>query len=134
MVRLEAQAPIWWRVVMPELQEHQGSCHCGAVRYTAETDLAQVIQCNCSICSKHGLLVSFVPEDKFTLLSGGHELKEYLFNTHKVRHQFCQSCGTEPFARGTGPDGKTMVALNVRCLNDVDIGSLATTPFDGRSR
>ena len=119
---------------MPGLQEHQGSCHCGAVRYTAETDLGQVIQCNCSICSKHGLLISFVAEDKFTLLSGADDLKEYLFNTHKIRHQFCRSCGTEPFARGTAPDGKNTVALNVRCLNDVDIGSLATTPFDGRSR
>ena len=61
---------------MPELQTHQGACHCGAVRYTAETDLAQVIQCNCSICSKHGLLISFVPEDKFTLLSGDGNLKD----------------------------------------------------------
>ncbi|HEX6609197.1 MAG TPA: GFA family protein [Hyphomicrobiaceae bacterium] len=119
---------------MPESQTHQGACHCGAVRYTAETDLGQVIQCNCSICSKHGLLISFVPEDNFTLLSGEGNLKEYLFNTHKVRHQFCQTCGTEPFARGTAPDGKKMVALNVRCLDDVDIASLKTTPFDGRSR
>jgi hypothetical protein len=119
---------------MPETQTHQGACHCGAVRYTAETDLGQVIQCNCSICSKHGLMISFVPEEKFTLLSGEGNLKEYLFNTHKVRHQFCQNCGTEPFARGTAPDGTRMVALNVRCLDDVDIASLKTTPFDGRSR
>jgi hypothetical protein len=75
-----------------------------------------------------------VPEDNFTLLSGEGNLKEYLFNTHKVLHQFCQTCGTEPFARGTAPDGKKMVALNVRCLDDVDIASLKTTPFDGRSR
>jgi hypothetical protein len=119
---------------MPELQTHRGACHCGAVRYTAETDLAQVIECNCSICSKHGLLISFVPEDKFVLLSGDGHLKEYLFNTHKIHHQFCQACGTEPFAYGTAPDGKKMVALNVRCLDGVDIAVLKTTPFDGRSR
>ena len=119
---------------MPELQTHQGACHCGAVRYMAETDVAQVIECNCSICSKHGLLISFVPEDKFTLASGAGNLKEYLFNTHKIRHQFCQTCGTEPFAYGTAPDGKKMVALNVRCLDGVDIASLTKMPFDGRSR
>lgn len=114
--------------------KHSGGCHCGKVKFEAAIDLSRTIQCNCSICSKHGLLISFVPEDKFTLLSGEGSLKEYLFNTHKVRHQFCQTCGTEPFARGTAPDGKKMVALNVRCLDDVDIASLKTTPFDGRSR
>ncbi len=117
------------------LKTYHGSCHCGAVRFEADIDLdAGTGKCNCSICSKHGLLLSFVPEEKFTLHSGEGNLKEYLFNTHKVRHQFCQTCGTEPFARGTAPDGKKMVALNVRCLDDVDVASLKTTPFDGRSR
>ncbi|MEA2966592.1 MAG: hypothetical protein QOI46_6690, partial [Alphaproteobacteria bacterium] len=30
-------------------------------------------------------------------------------------------------------NGDEMVAVNVRCLDDVDISALAPTPFDGRS-
>jgi hypothetical protein len=37
------------------------------------------------------------------------------------------------FAHGTAPNGSEMVAVNVRCLEDVDIGALNLTPFDGRS-
>lgn len=119
---------------MADLQKHRGGCHCGKVRYEMETDLAQVIACNCSICSKHGLLVSFVPAEKFVLLSGEDELKEYLFNKKHIRHQFCRSCGVEPFARGEMPGTKKpMVAINVRCLDNVDLAALKLTPFDGKS-
>ena len=41
--------------------------------------------------------------------------------------------GVGSFSRGTGPDGKEMIAVNVRCLDDVDVAALKTTPFDGRS-
>jgi hypothetical protein len=118
---------------MPATQTHQGGCHCGKVRYTAETDLAQVIECNCSICSKHGLLISFVPADKFTLVSGDADLAEYLFNKHRIHHQHCTSCGVETFAYGTGKDGQRMVAINVRSLDGVDLVGLKRTPFDGKS-
>jgi hypothetical protein len=32
---------------------HKGSCHCGKVAYEVETDLEQVIECNCSICRRN---------------------------------------------------------------------------------
>ena len=113
---------------------HTGGCHCGAVRYEAATDLAQVISCNCSICTKRGLLLSFVPVEKFRLLAGEDQLADYQFNRHVIHHLFCRGCGVESFARGAMPDGTKMVALNVRCLDDVDVGALTLTPFDGRSR
>jgi hypothetical protein len=59
---------------------HQGGCHCGKVRFEATTDLAHVISCNCSICTKHGLLLTFLPATKFTLLDGEEQLEEYRFN------------------------------------------------------
>jgi hypothetical protein len=32
------------------------------------------------------------------------------------------------------PDGKPMAAVNVRCVDDIDLGALQPKPFDGRSR
>jgi len=37
------------------------------------------------------------------------------------------------FSRGTSPKGDEMIAVNVRCLDDVDATALRPTPFDGRS-
>ncbi len=111
----------------------EGGCHCGQVRYAVETDLAQVIACNCSICTKHGLILTFVPEQRFRLLAGADSLATYRFNKHVIAHQHCTNCGVEPFARGRMPDGTAMVAVNLRCLDDIDLSSLNPTPFDGRS-
>ncbi len=61
----------------------------GAVRYRAETDLAQVLSCNCSHCQKRGLMLTFVTPDHFTLLSGGDGLADYQFNKKVIHHLFC---------------------------------------------
>lgn len=119
---------------MPETKTYSGGCHCGKVRYEVTTDLGMVISCNCSMCSKRGSLFSFVPVDRFTLKSGDGEMSEYQFNKHVIHHKFCKTCGILSFANGTGPDGKEMVAINVRCLDDVDPKSLKVTEFDGKSR
>ena len=110
-----------------------GGCHCGRVRYEATTDPAQAIACNCSICSKQGLWLTFVTPARFKLVSGLDALGEYRFNKHVIHHLFCRTCGVESFARGKAKDGKDMFAINVRCLDGVDIATLVPDPVDGRS-
>jgi len=117
---------------MPEAKTHTGGCHCGRVQYKVTTDLAVVMQCNCSHCSKRGLLLTFVTPDKFTALKGDDGLQDYQFNKKAIHHLLCPDCGIESFARGKGPDGKEMVAINVRCLDGVDVGALQPVPFNGR--
>src|SRR2546430_1274623 len=114
---------------MADAKTYGGGCHCGKVRYEVTTDLGRVISCNCSICSKKGLLLVFVKPDGFRLTAGERALSEYRFHKKKVQHLFCPVCGTQPFARGTGSDGQPMYAVNVRCLDDVDVSSLTLTPF-----
>ena len=119
---------------MADMPMREGGCHCGKVRYQVATELKPLVACNCSICSKHGLILTFVPEAQFKLLSGEGELKEYLFNKHQIHHQFCRSCGVQPFSRGTAPGiEEQMVAINVRCLDGIDVASLSPKPFDGKS-
>ena len=111
---------------------YQGSCHCGAIRFSAEGEIGQVIECNCSICSRKGSLLWFVPRGKFTLQTPEKDVSTYLFNKHVIAHKFCAKCGIGPYALGTDPKGNEMAAINVRCLEDVDPGSLQRVPFDGR--
>jgi hypothetical protein len=119
---------------MAEAKTYTGGCHCGAVRYEATLALDPVISCNCSICSKRGLLLSFATPDQFKLVSGGDTLSDYQFNKHVIHHLYCPKCGVESFAHGKKPDGQEMVAINVRCLDDVDVSALKLTQFDGRSK
>jgi hypothetical protein len=115
------------------MKTYTGGCHCGKVRYEVKTDLSQVFSCNCSHCSRHGIVPTFVPADQFELVSGADHLVEYLFNKKVLHHLFCKTCGVESFARSVDPQGNEMVAINAICLDDVDVSTLTLTPFDGKS-
>jgi hypothetical protein len=118
---------------MAEMKTHAGGCHCGNVRYEVTAGIADVLECNCSICSKTGALWTFVPTEQFRLLAGSDHLSDYQFGKKRIHHAFCPVCGIRSFARGAGPDGREMVAVNVRCLENLDLASLPVRPFDGRS-
>lgn len=115
------------------MPEYTGSCHCGAVTYRVELELGPVIACNCSMCGRSGTLLTFVPPEQFTLLSGEHQLGSYTFNRHIITHHFCTTCGIKPFARGKKDDGTPMVAINARCLDGLDVSALEVRQVDGRS-
>jgi len=118
---------------MAYMKTYSGGCHCGEVRYETTADLATVMACNCSICTKRGALWAFVKPEQFALRTGEDDLTDYQFNKKMIHHLFCSCCGIESFARGKMPDGSDMVAINVRCLDGVDIAALEVRPFDGRS-
>ena len=114
--------------------KHSGGCHCGKVRFEAAIDLDRTIQCNCSICTKRGSILSATTASRFNLLSGENNLVDYQFNRYNIHHLFCSTCGTESFARGKTPDGIEMVMVNVRCLDDIDISKLSPQFFDGKHK
>lgn len=114
-------------------ETHTGGCHCGKVKYRFEGAVEPALACNCSICGKTGSRLAFLPKENFTLLSGEDAVTDYQFNKKAIHHLFCSTCGVRSFGRGVGPDGKEMVAINVRCVDGVDAEKLETTWFDGRS-
>lgn len=113
--------------------KHTGGCHCQNVRFEVEMELKDVMACNCSICSKRGHLLAFTPATNFKLLSGKDSLRDYTFNKHKIRHNFCVNCGIGPFSLATAPDGTPTYAINARCIDGIDIESLNIKHFDGKS-
>jgi hypothetical protein len=111
---------------------HRGSCHCGTVAFEVETDLEQVIECNCSHCVRKGFLLTFVPRGALTITRGDDNLSTYTFNTHTIQHRFCADCGCQPFGEGKQPTGEDTAAINVRCLDGVELAELNIVPFNGR--
>lgn len=115
------------------IQMRTGGCHCGAVRYEVSLSLDKTVSCNCSICTKAGYLLAFVPVTQFKLISGEEKLRDYQFNKKMAHHVFCTDCGIHSFSHGQSPDGRDMRAINLRCLDDIDIDALKPQKIDGRS-
>ena len=120
---------------MADAKTYTGGCHCGKVRFEVTLDLAEpAITCNCSMCGRSGTMLRFVPAASFKLLSGADVLTDYRFNSKVINHLFCSVCGIKAFASGTGKDGSETRAINVRCLDEVDVQGIATRHVDGKSR
>jgi hypothetical protein len=111
---------------------YKGSCHCGQIAFEVEGELKQVMSCNCSICSRKGALMWFVPRDSLRLMTPEGKMSDYQFNKHVIHHRFCPNCGIHPFGEGKDPKGNPMAAINVRCLEGVDLDALPVNKFDGR--
>lgn len=113
--------------------KYQGSCHCGRVKFEVEGDIASATSCNCSICQRKGSLLWFVPRSAMRLLTPEEDAGTYLFNKHLIKHRFCATCGISPYSEGTAPSGEAMAAINIRCIEGIDLQAIPVKHFDGRS-
>jgi hypothetical protein len=110
---------------------YTGGCHCGRVRFRVTSDLAGILDCNCSICTKKGFLHLIVAPNAFELLTAPTALTTYTFGTGVAKHRFCTTCGMHPFyVPRSHPD---MIDVNVRCIEGLDLGKLQITPYDGKN-
>lgn len=110
---------------------YRGSCHCGQIKVEVEGTFDTAMECNCSHCSRKGYLLCFVPRTQFTLQSPEALLAVYTFNKHVIKHYFCPKCGCAPFGYGVSK-GREMAAINVRCLEGIELSSIKRTFVDGR--
>jgi hypothetical protein len=113
------------------LQTYEGGCHCGRVRFRAQLDLDRVSQCNCSVCTKKGILHVTTDPGQFELLRGKTSLTAYTFGTGVAQHTFCSNCGVHSFYIPRSDPDK--VTVNARCLDGIDGAALnPNRSFDGR--
>ncbi|NOX76890.1 MAG: GFA family protein [Gammaproteobacteria bacterium] len=115
------------------MKTYHGSCHCGQVTFTVKTTIDRVVSCNCSICSKKGVLHHRVSPEQFSLIEGKEYLSLYQFGTKEAKHYYCKACGIHPFSKPRlAPN---MYSINVRCLDDFDLEteSYKVLHFDGQN-
>jgi hypothetical protein len=113
---------------------YKGSCHCGRIAFEVEGTLSGVMSCNCSICQRKGSLMWFVPREHLNVLTPDENASTYTFNKHVIKHRFCPSCGMHPYGEGVDPKSNAMAAINIRCLEGIELEKVPVTHFDGRAR
>ena len=113
---------------------HRGSCHCGAVRFEVDLEAeAGGTRCNCTICTKTAQVGAITKPEAFRLLSGEASLGAYEWGSKMSRRYFCNRCGIHVFGRGhLDVLGGDFVSINLNALDDIDVGQLAITFWDGR--
>lgn len=62
--------------------KYKGSCHCGKVAFEVEGEFKETTACNCSMCSRKGSLLWFVPRQQLHLLTSDDAIGTYTFNKH----------------------------------------------------
>ena len=112
---------------------HQASCHCGAVRLRFLSRIEEVVQCNCSYCTRKGALHHRIEARCFELLAGAQMLSQYRFGTLRATHFFCRRCGTHTHCHPRSAPAQ--VNVNVRCVEDVHtwLASVRIRDHDGRA-
>jgi hypothetical protein len=125
------------------LKTYSGSCHCGAVRFEADLDLAAgSVRCNCSLCFKARAWFAFAKgAEHFRLMSGTEALSEYRWTPPQkaesfLTYAFCRHCGVRVFGRSVLEKlGGTFHAVPLTTLDDLPASELAEAPVqfvDGR--
>lgn len=112
---------------------YTGGCHCGQIAFEVEGEFDTAITCNCSHCSMKGFHLTFVPRPAFTLKKGEGEWTTYNFNKGAIDHNFCKTCGVESFAFGKMPDGSETAAINLNCIDALEISELKEHKVDGKN-
>ena len=102
-----------------------GSCHCGAVKFTAELPqgLASARRCTCSICRMRGAVAVTGSIESFRITQGEDKLAIYRFNTRTAEHHFCTQCGI--YTHHKRRSNPNELGVNVACLEGM-------SPFDFR--
>ena len=107
------------------------SCHCGAIRCEVDADLKGLLECNCSTCRRLGYISWYVQESALRLLTEKRALTFYAWRDLHGGYSFCPTCGVAMIRHGY-PD--RIVAVNARCIEDLELFELETQQYDGRTQ
>ncbi|WP_088342954.1 MULTISPECIES: GFA family protein [Rhodomicrobium] len=108
----------------------EGSCHCGAVRWSFEGLPEAATACNCTACRRYGTLWAYDYEDGRIRASGA--TRPYVRGRNLAFH-FCPECGCVAYWRELSPgeDGRRRIAVNLRLAEPAAVAAIVVDHFDG---
>ncbi|MFP3921298.1 MAG: GFA family protein, partial [Dichotomicrobium sp.] len=109
----------------------EGSCHCGAVRWSFADVPESATACNCTLCRRYGTLWAYDFEDEGIRVSG--PTRVYAWGDREIGFHFCPDCGCVAYWRALKPraDGRRRIAVNLRLAEPETVGAVAVHHLDG---
>jgi hypothetical protein len=107
----------------------EGSCHCGAVRWSFEGVPEGATACNCTLCRRYGVLWGYDYEGEGIHVSG--PTTAYA-RGRAIGFHFCPTCGCVAYWRALAPgDGGRRIAVNLRLAEPEAVAAIPIDHFDG---
>jgi len=108
----------------------EGTCLCGAVRWTLRDTPQSATACSCTACRRYGALWAYGWEDEDVTLSG--ETVAFI-RGDSLSFDFCATCGNVGHWRGleVNEQGRRRVAVNLRLAEPGSIENVPIRHFDG---
>ena len=114
---------------MADKVEHEGACHCGAVRFRVRLTggLAEARRCSCSFCRMRGAVALTARVGDLVILQGADALALYQFGSRTAEHHFCRICGIYTHHRRRSDPGE--YGVNAACLQGISPFDFAEIPI-----
>ena len=109
----------------------EGSCHCGAVRWSFEGVPDSGTACNCTVCRRYGVLWAYDYENEGIRVSG--PTHAYAWSNRNLEFHFCPNCGCVAYWRAGAPgeNGRRRIAVNLRLAEPEVVGAIVLDHLDG---
>ena len=95
-----------------------GSCHCGAISFTAEIDPSRVSACHCTDCQVLSgapfRSIVMVPMEQFSLKGQTKTYVKLAQSGNRRAQVFCPECGTPLYSSAT--EKPTAVVIRLGCV------------------
>ena len=100
---------------------YEASCQCDQIAYTVCMPPPKFVNtCTCSICTRNGYALLYIPRDDVAWIRGYSLLKEFRFHTKRMTHKFCPDFGSSMLIDpnfGYKNSEKFKGAPDILCLN-----------------
>jgi hypothetical protein len=108
----------------------EGSCLCGAVRWSFDGMPDGATACNCTACRRYAALWAYDYEGEGIRVSG--PTKAFVRGRSLAFH-FCPECGCVAYWRGLEPDadGRRRIAVNLRLAEPEAVAAIPIDHFEG---
>lgn len=112
----------------------EGRCHCGAVHWRFDGEIAGATICNCTICRRYGVLWAYGHDGEDAHVEAAPDaMTGYVWGDRSLAFNFCKTCGNVVSWRALkpGPDGRTRMAVNLRLAEPDAVAKIPLDRFDG---
>jgi hypothetical protein len=109
----------------------KAACHCGAVRFEISEPPSWVLDCNCTICRRHGALWSYYRgDDQAKLVTKPHPgaTVAYLWGDKEIALHHCKVCGCTTHIEAV--QQRMIFGVNARMMVGLDPATVQLRQID----